>query len=86
VGPRRLPRPAGGPRPARHRALLILTSHLEASLLEEGAPEGDLAAARREHEALLARANHRDDDYAITIRRLEQACSEVDRAEPALTA
>jgi hypothetical protein len=73
-------------RRATERELLILTSHLEASLLEEGAPEADLAAARREHEALLARANHRDGDDAIIIRRLEQACSEVRRAEPALTA
>jgi len=42
-------------RPATDRELLILRSHLEASLLDDDAPVGGLAAARREHEALLAR-------------------------------
>jgi hypothetical protein len=42
-------------RRATERELLILTSHLEASLLPDGVPAGELAAARREHEALLAR-------------------------------
>jgi hypothetical protein len=42
-------------RRATERELLILRSHLEASLLEDDLPTGELAAARREHEALLAR-------------------------------
>jgi hypothetical protein len=44
-----------GARRATERELLILTSHLEASLLPDGVPAGQLAAARHEHEALLAR-------------------------------
>ena len=47
-------------RRATERELLILSSHLEASLLEDDVPADDLAAARREHEALMA-ARHRDD-------------------------
>jgi hypothetical protein len=73
-------------RRATERELLILRSHLEASLLEEDASEDELAIARREHEALLARVNPRDDDYAIIIRRLRRARTEVERGEPALTA
>jgi hypothetical protein len=42
-------------RRATERELLTLKAHLEASLLAEDAPTGDLAAARREHLALLAR-------------------------------
>jgi hypothetical protein len=42
-------------RRATERELLILKSHLEASLLEGDVPAGELAAVRREHEALLAR-------------------------------
>jgi hypothetical protein len=42
-------------RRATERELLILTSHLQASLLGDHVPAGELAAARREHEALLAR-------------------------------
>jgi hypothetical protein len=42
-------------RRATDRELLILRSHLEASLLEDAAPAGELGAARREHEALMAR-------------------------------
>jgi hypothetical protein len=42
-------------RRATDRELLILKSHLEASLLEDDAPVGELAAARREHEQLISR-------------------------------
>ena len=55
-------------RRATERELLILRSHLEASLLEDDVPTGELAAARREHEALMARY---DDEFARIIRRLK---------------
>jgi hypothetical protein len=42
-------------RRATERELLILRSHLEASLLQDAAPAGELGAARREHETLMAR-------------------------------
>jgi hypothetical protein len=42
-------------RRATERELLILRSHLEASLLEDDAPVAELAAARREHLDLVAR-------------------------------
>jgi hypothetical protein len=42
-------------RRATERELLILRSHLEASLLADETPSGELTAARREHEALVAR-------------------------------
>ena len=42
-------------RRATERELLILSSHLEASLLEDELPAPELATARRDHEALLAR-------------------------------
>ncbi|HEY5430780.1 MAG TPA: hypothetical protein VIK04_16815 [Solirubrobacteraceae bacterium] len=42
-------------RRATHRELLILTAHLEASLLQDDAPVGELAAARHEHLELRAR-------------------------------
>ena len=42
-------------RRATRRELLILTSHLEASLLEDGGPAPDLAGAMAEHRELLAR-------------------------------
>jgi hypothetical protein len=43
------------PRPATARELLVLGTHLEASLLEEDAPQGDLGAAIGEHRQLVAR-------------------------------
>lgn len=52
---------AGGARRATERELLILRTHLEASLLEEDAPEQDLAVAVAEHRALLARHGRRPD-------------------------
>ncbi|HWE32479.1 MAG TPA: hypothetical protein VG410_03290 [Solirubrobacteraceae bacterium] len=45
----------GVARRATERELLILRSHLEASLLADELPEQDLAAAVAEHRALLAR-------------------------------
>jgi hypothetical protein len=42
-------------RRASERELLILRSHLEASLLSDEAPSGELATARREHLDLIAR-------------------------------
>jgi hypothetical protein len=45
----------GRARRATERELLILTTHLEASLLAEDAPETDLAAALAEHRELLGR-------------------------------
>jgi hypothetical protein len=43
------------PRPATARELLVLRTHLETSLLEEDAPESDLAAAITEHRELISR-------------------------------
>jgi hypothetical protein len=45
---------AGRPRRATSRELLVLKSHLEASLLEEESPHEDLAAAFADHRRLLA--------------------------------
>jgi hypothetical protein len=47
-------------RRATERELRVLRTHLEASLLDEDAPHGDLAAARHEHEQLLAARAQRD--------------------------
>ena len=55
-------------RRATQRELLILKSHLEASLLEDDLPAGELAAARRDHEALMARY---DDEFKRIVRGLE---------------
>jgi hypothetical protein len=49
-----------GARRATERELLILRTHLEASLLEDEVPVGELAAARREHGELLERRRQRD--------------------------
>jgi hypothetical protein len=43
------------PRPATARELLVLRSHLEASLLDEDTPTADLAAAIDAHRALVSR-------------------------------
>src|SRR5438270_5296292 len=43
------------PRPATARELLVLRSHLEASLLDEDAPTADLGAAIEEHRELVSR-------------------------------
>jgi hypothetical protein len=72
-------------RRATDRELLILRSHLEASLLEDAAPAGELGAARREHQALMARVVRRYDEHACIIRRVEDARADAEPAEPALT-
>jgi hypothetical protein len=46
-------------RRATERELLVLRSHLEASLLEEDAPASDLAAAIKEHQGLVEDAERR---------------------------
>ena len=43
------------PRPATARELLVLRSHLEASLLDEDTPQADLAAAIQAHQELVGR-------------------------------
>ena len=58
-----------GPRPATARELLVLKSHLEASLLAEDAPGSDLAAAIAAHEQLLADRAARGDDRRQRRRR-----------------
>jgi hypothetical protein len=68
-------------RRATERELLILRSHLEASLLEDDLPAGELAAARREHEALLARY---DDEFTRIIGQLEAVADTPECDEPAL--
>jgi hypothetical protein len=55
-------------RRATERELRVLRAYLEASLLEEDAPQADLAAARREHVELRRR---RQEDYSEVLRRLE---------------
>jgi hypothetical protein len=47
------------PRPATRRELLVLCSHIEASLLAEEVPDAELAAAITEHEELLRRRRDR---------------------------
>jgi hypothetical protein len=79
-------------RRATERELLILKSHLEASLLEDDVPSGELVGARREHEALMARRNdarvvRRYDDAGLMDRlmdRFKDARAEAQRDEPAL--
>ena len=59
-------------RRATERELLTLRSNLEASLLDEDAPAGDLAAARGEHLDLLAR-RERERTEAVASRRASAA-------------
>jgi hypothetical protein len=49
-------------RRATERELLVLTAHLEASLLEASAPSSDLVAAIAEHRSLVARRGPRPGD------------------------
>jgi hypothetical protein len=63
-------------RRATERELLTLKAHLEASLLDEDAPAGDLAAACSEHLELLAR---RERERERERERAETAAS--DRAD-----
>jgi hypothetical protein len=57
-------------RRATRRELLVLKSHLEASLLDEDVPVTELAAARREHQELV-------DARTSVSRLLERLESEV---------
>jgi hypothetical protein len=80
-------------RRATERELLILRSHLEASLLEDDVPAQELAAARREHQALRARhedqapmpAGRAEVVVARLIRRLDAEREAAEQSEPALT-
>jgi hypothetical protein len=72
-------------RRATERELLILRSHLEASLLQDDVAAGELAAARREHEALVGRREHealvaRREHEALVIRREHKALVTPDAA------
>jgi hypothetical protein len=67
-------------RRATERELLILSSHLEASLLEDDVPAGELGAARREHEALMGRY---DDEFTRIVSQLDPALGAAEGAEPA---
>lgn len=80
-----------GARRATERELLILRTHLQASLLEDDAPTTELARARQEHEALVARraadtraADSRAADIADISDPAERAAERVaDRRERA---
>ena len=57
------------PRPATARELLVLRTHLEASLLEEETPDSDLAAAITEHRELVSRRReHREPEASSDPR------------------
>jgi hypothetical protein len=57
-------------RRATQRELLVLTTQLEASLLDDEAPVSDLAAAITEHKALVAsRSRPGDPDRAPELRK-----------------
>jgi hypothetical protein len=62
------------PRPATARELLVLRTHLEASLLDDEVPQGDLAAAIVEHRALVARRDQagREEMQRAAARRDER--------------
>jgi hypothetical protein len=64
-------------RPATPRELLILRTHLEASVLEDDGPDPELAAAITEHRELIARRSRAerprpgDADRSRELRRRE---------------
>lgn len=62
------------PRPATARELLVLRTHLEASLLDDEVPQGDLAAAIVEHRELVARREQtgREEMQRAAVRRDER--------------
>ena len=66
-------------RRATERELRILRSHLETSLLEDDVPAGELAAVRREHEALMARY---DDEFTRIVSQLEPELAAAEGAKP----
>jgi hypothetical protein len=75
----------GRARRASERELLILRTHLEASLLEQDGPDPDFAGAVAEHRALLA---HREeqalaDEHAVRAREQRRAERSRRRAKPA---
>jgi hypothetical protein len=63
-------------RRATERELLILRTHLEASLLDEDGPAPDLAAAMAEHQALVQRRGKRGPERSEEGRRRERAASD----------
>ena len=65
-------------RRATERELLILRSHLEASLLEDELPAAELARARHDHERLLAERERLADRERLSERERPLA----DRAPP----
>jgi hypothetical protein len=67
-------------RRATERELRILRAHLEASLLDEDAPTGDLAAARAEHERLVARREHEAAQARAARRKRDR--DEANRTRP----
>jgi hypothetical protein len=67
------------PRPATTRELLVLRAHLEASLLDDEAPQDDLAAAIHEHSVLVAR---REEWREAEARREVQARRQAQRQQP----
>jgi hypothetical protein len=65
-------------RPATERELLVLRTHLEASLLEEKRPGSGLAAAVTEHQQLLARRG--TEDRSSRTARGRASRDDVDRS------
>jgi hypothetical protein len=63
-------------RRATQRELLVLTSHLETSLLEEEGPAPELADTVAEHQALLGR-RPRHEEYQRALARLEREHEQV---------
>lgn len=71
------------PRPATARELLVLRTHLEASLLDDEAPDGDLAAAIVEHRELVARREEmRREKMSREERRRARASRGTSHAAP----
>jgi hypothetical protein len=64
---------SAGARRATERELLVLRSHLEASLLDDEQPGIGLAAAIAEHRELLARGERLPERIAVTLEQQEAA-------------
>jgi hypothetical protein len=67
-------------RRATERELLILRSHLEASLLADDAPTAELAAAQREHRELVERRQGRERERASRERARRARPGDPDRS------
>jgi hypothetical protein len=67
------------PRPATPRELLVLRSHLEASLLDEDTPQADLAAAIDQHRELVGQ-RRRGERQATERRRGRARPGDPDRS------